>query len=128
MSLDGGVEIGSGRIDEDQDMTPDPPALVQQMISQTGLIDKQAFEYLAKGLPLGLVSRPSRHRLGQDTGQPDGDAHTTIRIAAIRGNEGSSSAQLSPVSRVSHSLPPVVPKQKAPSSSPSNARRNTPVN
>jgi len=46
-------------------------------------------------------------------------------MAAIPGKDGSSSIQVSPTSPVSQILPPVVPKQNAPFSSPSKALLST---
>ena len=122
-----GAHVGLGSVDEDGDVGSDLARVVQDVVAETRDPHEQVLECISDTVSDNGMGLPDVDRLREHPRKLD-DGHGTRLTAPILGNAGLNSSQLSPLSVVSHSFPPVVPKQKVPSSSPSNAPRNTPVN
>ena len=115
-------------VHEDRNMGADLAVFVDYVRPDPGLHSKQLVERLLKIRSSDLVDEPRLDRVREQPRQPKRRGHGISWIAPIRGNEGSSCSHRPPLSVVSQSLPPVVPKQNIPSLSPSKAPRSTPVN
>lgn len=125
---DASREIGLDTVDEDRDVRSDPTGLIDDVVTQAGEPGEQVLERRRDGLTFDVVIVPDIDGLGENPRKPETGRHPTRLTAPMRGNDGSSSCQASPLSSVSQTLPPVVPKQNLPSLSPSKAPLSTPVN
>lgn len=95
-------------------MGPDRPGGIQQMATQSGLFDEESLQSFPHSLTFDFNVSITGHGMLEHPWELDDGGHTISSIAPIRGNVGGSSLQDSPLSAVSQSLPPVVPKQNVP--------------
>ncbi len=109
-----GAEIGLDTVDEDRDVGSDGAGLVDDVVADAWFAGEEVSQDRLHGSAGQLLIDARSHGVREKTGQTQPDTQPLTSIAPILGKDGASSSQDSPLSSVSQSLPPVVPKQKRP--------------
>ena len=109
-----GAKIGLDPVDEDRDMGSDGASLVDDVVADARFASEEVSQDRLDGPAGQLLIDTRSHCVREQTGQTQPDSQPLTSIAPILGKDGASSSQDSPLSSVSQSLPPVVPKQKLP--------------